>query len=80
MQRPAKTRQVRAVQTLAVDLRVRDHLNGDLPRGREHGPEERLPVPGADLLRVVQLRERPNAVVAQRFVVEENAGDDERPG
>jgi hypothetical protein len=51
-----------------------------LRRRREHGAEEGLPVLGADLLRVVQLRQRPNAVVAKRFVVEENAGDEERPG
>ena len=76
----AQPGEVRAVQPFAVDLRGRDHLDGDLRRAGEHGPEERLPVLGADLLRVVQLRERPNAMVAQRFVVEKNAGDDERPG
>jgi hypothetical protein len=68
------------VQPLAVDLRVRDHLDRDLRRGRKHCAEERLPVLRADLLRVVQMRERANSVVAQRVVVEENAGDDERPG
>ena len=53
------------MQSLAVDLRVRDDLDGDL-RGRdEDSPEERLAVLGADLLRVVQLRERANPVVAQ---------------
>ena len=67
------------MQSLAVDLRVRDHLHGDLGRGGEHGSEERLPVLRADLLRVVQLRERANAVVAQRFVVEKDACDDGGP-
>jgi len=51
-----------------------------LRRRREHGPEQRLPVLRADLLRVVQLRQRSNAVVSQRFVVEEDACDDERTG
>jgi len=68
------------VQALAVDLRVRDHLDGDLRRRREHGAEEGLPVLRADLLRVVQLRERADAMVAKRFVVEKDAGDDERTG
>jgi hypothetical protein len=59
---------------------VRDHLDGDLRRRREHRAEERLPVLRADLLRVVQLRQRADAMVAKRFVVEKDAGDDERPG
>jgi len=79
-QRPPQPGEIRAVQPLAVDLRVRDHLDRDLRRRREDGPEERLPVLGADLLRVVQLRQRADAMVAQRLVVEEDAGDDERPG
>src|SRR5207253_2570564 len=33
-----------------------------------------------DLLRVVQLRERTHTMVAQVFVIEEDACDDERPG
>jgi hypothetical protein len=58
------------MQPLAVDLRVRDHLHGDLGGRCEHGAEESLAILGADLLRVVQLRERANAVVAQGFIVE----------
>jgi len=80
VQRASKPPEVRAVQPLAVDLRVRDHLDRDLRRRGEDGPEERLPVFGADLLRVVQLRQRADAMVAKRFVVEKDAGDDERPG
>ena len=53
------------MQPFAVDLRVRDDLDGDLSGRCEHGAEELLAVLGADLLRVVQLRERANAVVAQ---------------
>jgi hypothetical protein len=59
---------------------VRDHLDRDLRRRREDGPEESLPVLGADLLRVVQLRQRADAMVAQRVVVEKDACDDERAG
>ena len=38
-----------------------------------------LPLRLGQLLRVVQQRERANAVVAQGLVVEQDAGDDERP-
>jgi hypothetical protein len=68
------------VQPLAVDLCVRDDLDGDLRCRGEHCAEERLPILGADLLRVVELRQRSNPVVAQRLVVEQDACDDERPG
>jgi hypothetical protein len=40
--------------------------------------EERLALVGGHLLGVVQQRERPHARTAQRSVVEEHAGDDER--
>ena len=80
MQSPPQPGEIRTVQPLAVDLRMRDHLDRDRRRSRKHSAEERLAILRADLLRVVQVRERPNAVVAKRFVVEENAGDDERPG
>ena len=76
----AETSEIRAVEALAVDLARRDHLHRDARRAPEDGPEELLPVPGADLLRVVQLRKRPNAMIAKRFVIEDNARDDERPG
>ena len=68
------------MKPLAVDLRVGDHLHGDLRRRGEHRSEERLAILRADLLRVVQLRERANAMVPQRFVVEENSCDDEGAG
>jgi hypothetical protein len=77
---PSKPVQVRPVQALAVDLARRDDLDGDPGRTGENRAEELLSVLGRDLLRVVQLRERPNAVVAKRVVVEEDAGDDERAG
>ena len=80
MQGAPQAREVRPVQPLAVDLRVRDHLHRDLLGRSQNRAEQRLPLLGADLLGIVQLRERPNAMVAQRFVVEENACDDERAG
>ncbi len=42
--------------------------------------EEALALCGVDLLRVVQQRERPDAVAAQCGVVEQHARDDQRPG
>jgi hypothetical protein len=80
VQRPAQPVQVRAVQAHAVDLTCRDDLHRNTSRAVEHGAEQLLAVFRRDLLRVVQLRERPNAVVAQRLVVEQDAGDDERAG
>ena len=80
MQRTAQPVQVRIVQPDAIDLPRRDDLNGNPGCAREHRPEQLLTVLRRDLLRVVQLRERPNAMVAQRVVVEKDAGDDERAG
>jgi hypothetical protein len=68
------------VQTDAIDLTRRDDLDGDARRARKHGPEQLLTILGRDLLRVVQLRKRPHAMIAQRVVIEENAGGDERAG
>ena len=65
MQRTTQPVQVRPVQPGAVDLPRRDDLHGDPGRAREHSPEQLLTVLRRDLLRVVQLRERPNAMVAQ---------------
>jgi hypothetical protein len=64
------------VQTDAVDLARRKDLHRDPGRTREHRPEELLTVLRRDLFRVVQLRERADAVVAQRVVVEKDAGND----
>ena len=80
MQRTAQPVQVRPVQPGAVDLSRRDDLHGNPSCAREHRSEQLLAVLGRDLLRVVQLCERPNAMVAQRVVVEKDAGDDERAG
>jgi hypothetical protein len=67
------------VQPHAVDLTRRHDLHGNACRTRQHSPEQLLPILGRDLLRVVQLRERANAMVSQRVVVEQDACDDERP-
>jgi hypothetical protein len=79
MQRATKPVQIRAVQPYTVDLTRRDDLDGDSSCAVEHRAEQLLPILGRDLLRVVQLRERPDAMVAERVVVEQDARDDERP-
>ena len=48
-------------------------------RGREDRAVEPLALLGSDLLRVVQARERPDAVAPERAVVQQDARDDERP-
>jgi hypothetical protein len=68
------------VQTHAVDLPWRHDLNRNAGGTVQHRAEQLLAVLRRDLLRVVQLRERPNAMVAERVVVEEDAGNDERAG
>ena len=80
MQRTSQPVQVRPVQPGAVDLSRRDDLHGNPGRARKHRPEQLLTVLRRDLLRIIQLRERPNAMVAQRVVVEKNAGNNERAG
>src|SRR6476646_7014236 len=72
--------EVRAVQAVAVDVAGRDHAHGDALRARDDGAEEVLAPLRRALLRVVEKAERPDAVVAQRAVVEENARHDERAG
>src|SRR5205085_10109641 len=49
-----------------------------LLRATEHGVEELLASILRTLLRVVEIRERPHAMLLQRRVVEEDARDDER--
>ena len=55
-------------------------MNGDTRGAGENGPEELLSILRRDLFRVVQLRERADAMVAERVVVEKDSGDDERAG
>jgi hypothetical protein len=68
------------VQPHAIDLPRGHDLHRDPRRAVQDRAEQLLPVLGRDLLRVVQLRKRTNAMVAQRVVVEQDAGDDERAG
>ena len=77
-QRLAQSAQVGLVQPVAVDHPGREHVHRDALRAREHRAIELVARRLVDLLRVVQQRERTHAVVAQRGVVEEHAGDDER--
>src|SRR5204863_1941190 len=79
VQHRAEAGEVRAVQAVPVDLARRDNADDHLLRTSDHGTEELLALRGRALLRVVQERERPDAVVAQTLVVEQHARDDERP-
>ncbi len=75
-----QTCEVAAMQSRAIDLERGDAADADTRRARHHGLEENLTLRRGDLLGVVQRRERTNTGAAQRLVVEEGAGDDERPG
>jgi hypothetical protein len=63
----------------SVDLPRRDRADADLRGAADDGAKQNLPPRGAHLLRIVEQRERADAVVAQAFVVEQHPGDDERP-
>src|SRR5581483_669322 len=65
------------MKPLAIDALVRDHPDGDALGTGDDGAEERGAMRAVELLRVVQERERADAVVAQPVVVEEDACDDE---
>ena len=78
--RCAQTLQVAAMQPVAVDHRGRVDVHRDALGAREDRVVQLVAHRLADLLRVVQQRERPDAVVAQAVVVEQHARDDERPG
>ena len=54
--------------------------HGNPRRAADDGAEEILPALGRALLRVVEEAERPDAMVAQRAVVEQDARHDQRPG
>ena len=61
-----------------VDLGVRDHPDGHALRTRQYRAIELLPLVRVQLLRVVQIGERPDAMVAKSGVVEQHARNDER--
>jgi hypothetical protein len=67
------------VQPAAIDLARRDEPDGDPVGAGDDRPEELLAPLGRELLRVVQKRQRADAMIAERPVVEQDARDDERP-
>src|SRR5512132_2479395 len=75
----AKAAQVGAVEPVPVDRRGGNDTNRDTRRARHDRGEEALTLLGVYLFRVVQRRERPNAMPPQLLVVEQDASDDERP-
>ena len=68
------------METVAVDRAGRDDADRDPGRTARDGPEELLALRRVDLLGVVQESERPDGVVAQALVVEEDARGDKGPG
>src|SRR5262249_2768563 len=62
--------EVRAVEAVAVDFARGNHAHGEAFREADDGAEEILAPFRRALLRVVEEAERPDAVVAQRAVVE----------
>ena len=68
------------MQAIAIDVAGRDHPDSDPRCAADDRLEEILPSLRRALLRVVQETERPDAMVAQRTVVEKNARYDERSG
>ena len=68
------------MEPVPVDLGRRDHANRERPRGRHDRAEQLLTLGNGELLRVVQPRKRANPVIAQALVVEQDPGDDQRPG
>jgi hypothetical protein len=72
--------EVRPMQPVGVDLAGRDRAHRDPLRAADHGAKQRLTARRRQLLRIVEERERPDTVVAKARVVEQDTGDDERPG
>jgi hypothetical protein len=71
--------EVGAVEAVSVDRADGDDPDADGRGVGDDGVEERLAVGRGDLLRVVQRRQPTHPGAAQQPVVEEDAGDDERP-
>ena len=67
------------MEAVPIDRADGDDSDADRGRTRTDGLVQHFTLLDRDLLRVVQGRERPDARAAQRVVVEEDAGDDERP-
>ena len=75
-----QAREIRAMEPGAVDISDGHDPDADARRAADDAVEELLALLVADLLRVVQARERADTRAAQRGVVEEDPRDDERPG
>jgi hypothetical protein len=68
------------MEAVRVDLACRDRPYRDFRGAGEDGVEQLVAARRSQLLRVVEQRERPDAMVAQALVVQQHARDDERPG
>jgi len=75
----AEPREIRAVETGSVDLARRHYSHTDRRSTRGDGLEQHLALVRQDLLGVVQRRQRANACATQELIVEEHAGDHQRP-
>ena len=76
----AQACKIRAVETVPVDRANGHYPDADRGRACTDRFEEQLALPDGDLLRVVEGGQRPHARPAQHLVVEQDTGDDERPG
>ncbi len=76
----AQRGEIRPMEARPVDLESGHDADADLRSAPQDCFEQRLALFLRDLLRVIESRERTHPRTAQRFVVEKNAGDDERTG
>src|SRR5439155_15414160 len=72
-QHRAQSLEIRAVQPVSVDLARWDHTHHDAFGARNDGAEELITLRGRQLLRVVEVRERPRTVVAETVEIEQNS-------
>src|SRR4029453_1488975 len=68
------------MQPLTIDAAGREDLDAYPLGAAEHSAEEALPIGRRELLRVVEVGQRPGAMGAERLGVEQPAGHDEGPG
>src|SRR5204862_7789435 len=67
-----------AVEAVAIDARRRERLHADALGAADDRVEELFTLRLGELLRVVEEGERPDFRAAERLVVEQHAGDEER--
>ena len=75
----AQTPEVGLVEAVAVDVGAGDDADADPGGAADDRAKELLALGGRDLLRVVERRERANAVIPEALVVQQHAGHHERP-